>query len=435
MTPLLAHPVVLPLPLPLPQRARPRLRPAATDVRVPVLDAASLAQAVRALRLQIAPTASARDAEASLPVGPIALVRDAGIGALRVPTRYGGSGLGFAALADTILQLSAGDASLGQLLQPHFIFLERVNLMGSEAQRERYLGACANGALFGNAISERGGKPGEWTTTLCRVGTGLRLHGRKFYATGSAMANYTFVGAVDDAGRRVLAVVPTDRRGVRLEDDWSAMGQRATASGTAVFDQVEVAPDELIALTPWEKRRHHTGAGSQIIHCAIDAGIAAAALADAVAHARGGARASRDSGLARSAQDPTVHHVVGDIASTAFAAEASVMHAAAALDSAAKALLSSDASAETNPPEVERLLIDASIAVASAKIVSSRAALRASEKLFEVGGASAAASRLNLDRHWRNARTHTLHDPLAQKYRVIGEHLLTDTAPPNTFTY
>src|SRR4051812_7149304 len=126
MTPLLVNPVVLPLPLP--QRARPRLRPAAADVRVPALDAAALAHAVRALRLQIAPTASARDAEASLPVGPIALVRDAGIGALRVPTRYGGSGLGFAELADTILQLSAGDASLGQLLQPHFIFLERVNL-------------------------------------------------------------------------------------------------------------------------------------------------------------------------------------------------------------------------------------------------------------------------------------------------------------------
>ncbi|MDB5828888.1 MAG: Acyl-CoA dehydrogenase [Variovorax sp.] len=399
------------------------------------LDHITLAHDARTIRREIARTASQRDIDAALPVDAIDRIRKAGLGALRVPKEYGGAGLGFEALADAVLQLAAGDASVAQSLQPHFIFLERVRLMGDEPQRRRYLGAAAEGAFFGNAISEVGGGSGEWRTVLTRQGSSWRLDGSKFYATGTALADYTFVGALDPEGRRLLAVVPVTRQGVELGDDWRTMGQRATASGTARFSGVAVAQDELIALAPWEQRRHHTGAGSQIIHCAIDAGIAAAALDDALLHAQTKARPSRDSGHARVVDDPVVHHVVGEIAAAAFAAEAAVLLAARALDAAANALYASHLSEQANTPEVDALLVDASIAVANAKIVSSRAALLASEKLFEVGGASAAASALNLDRHWRNARTHTLHDPLAHKFRVIGDHLLSGKAPPNTFTY
>jgi len=399
--------------------------------------AAAVASAARAIRRTIAATASERDRSASLPVDEIELIRAAGLGALRIPRAHGGAGLGFESLTGVILQLAAGDASVAQSLQPHFIFLERVHLMGSDAQRRRYLGAAADGALFGNAMSEIGGPPGEWSTRLTRAaGGGWRLNGRKFYATGTALADYTFVGALDDAGQRVLAIVPASRSGVRQVNDWQAMGQRATASGSVYFDGVEVADDEVIALAPWETRRHHTGAGSQIIHCAIDAGIAAAALDDAIEFARTRARTSRDSGRARVVDDPVAQSVVGEIASQAFAAEAAVLHAARRLDVAADALHAAQGGSAQEPDAaVEALLVDASIAVASAKIVSSTAALRASERLFDVGGSSGAASALNLDRHWRNARTHTLHDPLAHKYRVIGDHLLTGNAPPNSFTY
>ena len=130
--------------------------------------------------------------------------------------------------------------------------------------------------------------------------------------------------------------------------------------------------------------------------------------------------------------DTAVQDVVGDIASRAFAAEASVLQAADLLDQAAAALY---AACADPAPDVEPLLVEASLAVAKAKIVSTQAALRTSERLFEVGGASNTARTHNLDRHWRNARTHTTHDPLAYKFRVVGDHLLNDRAPPNSFTY
>jgi len=395
-------------------------------------DGASLVRAAGSIRQTIARTASDRDLSAALPKEPLALILSAGLGAARVPRRYGGAQASFRDLVEIIINLSAGDASVGQLVQPHFIFLERVRLMGSEAQRQRYLGEAASGIFFGNAMSETGSKSGEWQTRLQSRAGGYRLDGRKFYATGTLLAQYTFVGSVTEDGHRVLAVVPTDRAGVELKDDWDGFGQRATASGSVILNDVSVEPDEIIDIAPWEARRHHTGAGSQIIHCAIDAGIAAAALDEAVRHGRSGARASRDSGVGRAADDTTVQDAVGDIAARAFAAEASVLHAADKLDIASELLF---AAGSRSGAEVERLLVEASIAVAKAKIITTKAALRGAERLFEVGGASNTSRKHNFDRHWRNARAHTTHDPLAYKFRVIGNHLLNDQQPPNTFTY
>ena len=75
-------------------------------------------------------------------------------------------------------------------------------------------------------------------------------------------------------------------------------------------------------------------------------------------------------------------------------------------------------------------LARASVAVAEAKVLANDIALFASSRLFEFGGASSARTSLNLDRHWRNARTHTLHDPVRWKYHLIGNYVLNDRNPP-----
>ena len=51
--------------------------------------------------------------------------------------------------------------------------------------------------------------------------------------------------------------------------------------------------------------------------------------------------------------------------------------------------------------------------------------------MFSLSGASAADERHDLSRHWRNARTHASHDPVAWKYHHIGNFLLNDVLPPN----
>ena len=45
-------------------------------------------------------------------------------------------------------------------------------------------------------------------------------------------------------------------------------------------------------------------------------------------------------------------------------------------------------------------------------------------------GTSGTDGEVNLDRHWRNVRTHSLHDPARWKYVHLGNHTLHGTRPP-----
>jgi alkylation response protein AidB-like acyl-CoA dehydrogenase len=99
------------------------------------------------------------------------------------------------------------------------------------------------------------------------------------------------------------------------------------------------------------------------------------------------------------------------------AAEALLAAAARSVD-AARADLTDDSAA------------DASLAVAAARVAAAEAAVEAGSALFEVAGTRAALDSLNLHRHWRDARTHTLHDPVRWKVQHIGRHTLNGTRPP-----
>jgi alkylation response protein AidB-like acyl-CoA dehydrogenase len=108
---------------------------------------------------------------------------------------------------------------------------------------------------------------------------------------------------------------------------------------------------------------------------------------------------------------------VGQLQIEVAAAQQVLLHAARELDEIARHPVTDATSAE------------ASIAVARAKILTTEAALNASEKLFALAGSSATREAHNLDRHWRNARVHTLHDPVRWKYHLLGNYLLNGVLP------
>jgi alkylation response protein AidB-like acyl-CoA dehydrogenase len=159
------------------------------------------------------------------------------------------------------------------------------------------------------------------------------------------------------------------------------------------------------------------GPTSQLIQAAIDQGIAQAAVADALAFVRTRARPWVDSGVEQASDDPYVIADVGRLQIDLHAAHEVLLEAARTLDAIASAPLDAQASAK------------ASVAVAEAKVLTTRIALEASEKLFELAGSSATRAAHNLDRHWRNARTHTLHDPLRWKLHLVGNYRLNHVLP------
>ncbi len=381
-------------------------------------------------------SASERDLARRLPHEEMRQLAASGILAARVPAAHGGSAASALDLARIFILIAKGDPNIAQAMQPHACGLEKIGLYGSYAQQRYYFGLVLDGALITNASAERGGpyigaistsldadrsQPGHW-----------RLNGVKHYATGSLFASHLYVLARlgTDEGARALAIVPVDRAGVHIADDWDGMGQRTTASSSIRLENVAVDPGEYFPLPPAGSRRSHEGAFAQLLHAAIDTGIALAALEDGARYGRERARPMPEARVAHAGDDPYVQHAVGEMAVLAHGAEALVERGARLLDDALALPAREPERTAESAPAHERALGLASVAVAEAKMAANDAALDVSEMLYRVGGAGATVRSLNLDRHWRNARTHTTHDPVAYKAKAVGDFYLNDRLPP-----
>ena len=365
---------------------------------------------------------AAAERDRVLQYGAVEQLRHAGLLSLRVPARYGGPGAGTRDVLSAVIQIARGSSNVAQSLRAHFGFSERLlSNRASEAERAQWFPVVNSGLVFGNAITDANGKaPGSSDTTLLADSEGvLRLNGYKFYSTGTLFADVIAVSAIDADGRDLQAIVPTDRHGVELYDDWDGFGQRLTASGGTRFTDVTVNPVEVITVSDGKHLGHST-AFLQLYLAAVAAGIAHGVLDDAVAYVREKARPASHSLADSASGDPFILAAVGDIAANAAAAEALVLTAAAAIDAVV-------ADGRQTDPDA---LAELSVTVAKAQLVAERLTLTAAERLFDTGGASATARKLNLDRHWRNTRTVASHNPLAYKAYAAGNYAVNGVWPP-----
>ncbi|OQP86424.1 SfnB family sulfur acquisition oxidoreductase [Rhizobium rhizosphaerae] len=362
--------------------------------------------------------AADRDRERRLPWDEIEAYTESGLGAITVPKDFGGTGARYETLAKVFKILCAADPALGQIPQNHFGVLALVHDIGTPAQKARIYADVLAGHRIGNAGPERKTRLITIATTrLEETGEGLRLTGERFYSTGSIFAHYIPTRAVDAQGRAVQVWARGDAEGVTVIDDWNSFGQRTTASGSVIFDRVAIDPLLVFPVHAFADRPGLAGPISQLIQAAIDAGIAQAAFDDACRFVRERARPWMDSGLEQATDDPTILHSVGHLATELHAAQEILYEAGRVLDRVSAAPVTAQSSAA------------ASVAVAEAKILTTEIALEASETLFDLAGSAATRAAHNLDRHWRNARVHTLHDPVRWKYHLIGNHELNGALP------
>lgn len=395
--------------LPQPPQAPPR----------PIVSDEDARSAARKLAADWNGKAAQRDAERLLPWEEIEAFTRSGLGTITVPKAYGGPGLSLVTLAEVFEILCAADSSAGQVPQNHFGVIRLLEEAGTESQKRRFYGDILNGARIGNAGPERGRRLVTHNTTgLRETPEGLRLSGHRFYSTGAIFAHWIPTRANDPQGRPVQVWVPRDAEGVEVLDDWASFGQRTTASGSVIFRDVLIAePDQIIPV--WQRAGIPGLAGpvSQLIQAAIDSGIAQGALNESIAFVRDKSRPWVDSGVSRAQDDPYVIADAGRLQIELWAAQQVLRDAARLLDQIAAAPITAEASAE------------ASVAIAEAKILTTEIALKASEKLFDLAGTAATRAAPNLGRIWRNARVHTLHDPVRWKYHLLGNWHLNGHAP------
>nr|WP_314874857.1 SfnB family sulfur acquisition oxidoreductase [uncultured Pseudomonas sp.] len=377
------------------------------------------------LAKQLRRDSALRDRERRLPHAELELFSRSGLWAISVPKAFGGAGVSYVTLAQVIARIAQADGSLGQIPQNHFYALEVLRVNGTPEQQQRLYAEVLAGRRFGNALAELGTKTAhDRTTRLSRDGDGYRINGRKFYSTGALYAQRIPTSVIDDDGIQRLAFVPADAPGLQVIDDWSGFGQRTTGSGSVVFDNVWVAAADVVAFQSAFERPTPVGPLAQILHAAIDTGIARAAFEDALHFVRTRSRPWVDSGHDKAVDDPLTLKSFGQLSIRLHASEALLERAGEFLDQAAAA----------TPQTAAERVAAASIAVAEARAISTEIALAASTTLFELAGSQATLAEHNLDRHWRNARVHTLHDPVRWKYHAIGNYYLNDVNPPRRGT-
>jgi SfnB family sulfur acquisition oxidoreductase len=395
------------------QDVAPALYPAA----ILVTDADAL-QAAHALAEAAQAEAIQRDRERRLPWELVERFTASGLGSIAVPREFGGPQLSFVTIAEVFRIISAADPALGQIPQNHFGLLGLLRVAASPEQQRRLFASVLAGWRIGNCGPERGSRHTlDIQARLIRREGRWLFSGEKFYSTGAIFAHWVASKALDEQGRPWLAFIQRGRPGLRIVNDWSGFGQRTTASGTVLLNEVEVDEDNLIPLRPLAEQPSIQGAFSQLIQAAIDLGIADAAVRDAIAFVRDRARPWVDAKVERAGDDPYVIADIGRLQIELHAAEALLHEAGRVLDEVAAAPIDADAAAR------------ASIAVAEAKALTTEISLVASEKLLELSGSRATLAEFGLDRHWRNARTHTLHDPVRWKYHAIGTWHLNGRHP------
>ncbi|MGW0039349.1 acyl-CoA dehydrogenase family protein [Gordonia sp. NPDC003376] len=368
---------------------------------------------------RIAEGAVRRESARELARDEIGWLKDVRFGALRVPVEFGGYGASVRTLFRLLIDLAAAESNLPQALRVHWSFVEDQLLSTDTPAREDWLRAVADGTLVGNAITEPGvGAVDRYRTTLTEVDGALTLDGTKYYSTGSLYSDHILVAA-DRDGERVSVLVDADAPGVTQHDDWDGFGQRLTASGTTEFAGVDVPADRVLGAGYGAPGRTYSTSYLQLVQLAVLAGIAQRALDDVAEWVRARTRTFTHAAADLPRQDPLVQQVIGRLSAAAYTSRTLVLDIAEKLDR----ILAGGATDEALLDEVE-------FDVARAQHAVITTVLDATTQLFEVGGASITSEQLRLDRHWRNARTISAHNPLIYKLQAIGDHVLNGTDLP-----
>ena len=346
-------------------------------------------------------------------------IAEAGLLTIAVPREFGGTGAAWPKVYETIRSIARVDSALAHLLGFQCLQVVSVDVWGNPAQRARYLrGTVESRWWWGNAVN-------PLDTRLVASATadgGFRLNGQKGFCSGTRGSQMMTVSAHDpQTGKPIFAVIPTTRDGITVNEDWDPIGQRQTDSGSVSFANVKVEAEEVLHRSETPPTPHATlrTLVSQLVLTNLFVGIAQGALEEARQYVNKNGRPWITSGVDKATDDPYLIARFGEMRLQTVSAEALAERAAQALDDAW------NKGAELSAEERGRV----ALATSEAKILAHRAALEVSQNLFDACGARATHAPLALDRFWRNARVHTLHDPLDYRVRDVGRYALSGTLP------
>lgn len=359
-----------------------------------------------------------RDQQRLLPFAEIDLFSQKGLGGMRIPKQYGGAFVANKTLAHVFRIINKADSSVGQIPQNQIALLNMIHIMGTEEQKQFIYNEILKDKRLANGGPERNTKDTKTLATTLTFENGhYFVDGEKFYSTGSSFAHWLAIKAIHPEGHVVLTIIDRNAEGVEVIDNWNGFGQRTTSSGTVKLQHVEVDPLLIFDERLLGSQPSYRGAYSQLMQVAIDVGIAEAAFTDTLTAVHK-ARPIVDAQVEKASFE---HYTLQEVGKSSVLLDAAIL----LLDEAAEYLDELDQLESVTDEQAAK----ASILVAEAKVYANDAALHISEKLLELGGSRSSLSQHNLDQHWRNARVHTLHDPIRWKLHALGDYYLNHKLP------
>lgn len=365
-----------------------------------------------------------REHGGAAPFKAVEQVKALKLGALRLPIELGGKGLSIEELFKVLIDIAQYDNDLPQILRSHYQFVEEVLRSTDQDFQKFWIAVFSQGEIVGNAYTEPPSHTvvgsGEYKTKLIKIEGGYEVSGTKIFSTGTLYADYVSVRVNNEQGEPLSIIIPTNRTGIKRLDDWDGIGQKFTASGTTIFENVKVFTSEINKVsTEQVKFKPFT----QLFLHSIIAGIVKEIVREATELVQTRKRTFVFAAHADPRQDPLLLEVIGELAASAYIIENAVLNAAHAQDLAFQSTV--------NGVSDYHLSHQAALEASLTKIAIEPLALAAASKLFDVTGASSTRLKYDLDRHWRNIRTLCSHNPASFKAYAVGHLLVNEQDLPN----
>jgi len=373
------------------------------------------------LAQRLATTANARDQAGGHAAQEREWIRESGLLTLSIPTAYGGQGADWPTVYQVIRILARADSALAHIFGFHHLQLAGIQLYGTAQQQRRFLIQTVEQNLFwGNALN-----PLDKRTLATDADYGFQLDGVKSFSSGSVGSDWLTISAWHEPTQSALiGVVPTRQLGISVQADWDAFGQKQTDSGNVHFNQVSLPSTQVLqapGVTPNAQASLRSQV-AQLVMANLYLGIGEGAFEAARGYLAHEARPWFASGVDAAGADPLVQHRFGQL--WLKLRPASVLADQAAQELERLFRLGAAVTAQQRG--------ELAVSVAEAKVLAHRASVEVSSEIFELTGARSTSSKYGFDRYWRNARVHTLHDPVDYKIRDLGRYALDGTLPEPT---
>ncbi len=367
-----------------------------------------LAERYRPLFAEIAVGEAQRERALEAPRAQLQALIDAGFAGLRIPRDLGGEGARLSTVLRLIAELAEADVNLAHIWRNHLSFIEDRLYDRDDPRSDSWLGRLGRGEIVGGGWSEPAGLEAPISTRLEEGTDGdWILNGVKYYATGSVYAHWATVLALQPDGTKVVALVDTAAEGVTIGNDWDGFGQRLTGSGSVTYVNVHVPRENVFV---YATRYDYQNQFYQSTLNALIVGIGNAIVRDGVEALRSRPRTHGNAVSPVPAEDPELLEVIGGLSADAYTAEAAFLRSIALLDDLI------DAGHEVPPT----LRTESELAVARTQVAVTGLIPAAATRVFDALGASGTSAKRALDRHWRNARTLSSHNPRVYVARIIG---------------